>query len=119
MQDFTAHAKHYVALSNAHQLAAIAPLFAANATYHSEYFGEYHGNDAIHTMMQHFFERFADAHWEVAEYRRISSDGVAFTFIMTGVDNTSGEHVRRQGLEHIFFTPDGYIKHISVYKPAV
>lgn len=110
-------AKNYVALSNDHNLALIKPLFAADATYHSAYFGEYRGSDAIHAMMGSFFTRFPDAHWEVTEYREIEDNGVEFTFVMTGVDASCGERVKRHGLERIYFTLDGLIKHIAVCKP--
>lgn len=110
-------AKNYVVLSNDHNLALIQTLFAHNATYHSAYFGEYQGSGAIHAMMTAFLARFPDAHWEVMEYRAIEDNGVAFTFVMTGTDASSGERVKRQGLERIYFTPDGLIKHLSVCKP--
>ncbi len=110
-------AKHYVALSNDHNLPLIKPLFADDATYHSAYFGEYKGSDTIHTMMTGFFNRFSDAHWEVAEYRSIENSGVEFTFIMTGMDTSCGERVQRRGLERIYFTPDGLIQHIAVCPP--
>ncbi|MBA3755248.1 MAG: nuclear transport factor 2 family protein [Nitrosomonas sp.] len=110
-------AKNYVALSNDHNLSLIKPLFAADATYHSAYFDEYKGSAAIHAMMITFFARFPDAHWEVTEYREIEDNGVEFTFVMTGIDASSGERVKRQGLERIYFTPNGLIKHLSVCKP--
>jgi hypothetical protein len=110
-------AKNYVALSNHHDLRLIKPLFAENATYHSTYFGEYQGRTAIHAMMTSFFDRFPDAHWGVAEYRPIEDNGVEFAFVMTGMDASSGERVQRQGLERIYFTPDGLIRHIAVCKP--
>ena len=110
-------AKNYVALSNDHNLPLIKPLFADDATYHSAYFGEYKGSTTIHAMMTGFFARFPDAHWEVMEYRCIEDNGVEFTFAMTGMDASSGERVKRQGLERIYFTLDGLIKHIAVCKP--
>lgn len=110
-------AKNYVTLSNNHDLALIKSLLAADATYYSAYFGEYKGGAAIHAMMINFFERFPDAHWDVTEYRDISNEGAEFTFSMTGTDVFSNERVRRQGLERIYFSPEGLIRHIAVYKP--
>lgn len=112
-----AWAKHYVALSNAHELKPIKFLFIAEAAYYSAYFGEYRGSNAIHAMMQSFFNRFPDAHWEVPEYRSIGDDAVEFAFIMTGMDVSSGECVKRHGLERIYFNRDGFIKRIEVCKP--
>ena len=110
-------AKNYVTLSNNHDLARIKPLFAVDATYYSAYFGEYKGSDAIHAMMISFFERFPDAHWDVAEYLDIGNDGAEFAFTMTGTDASSNKRVERRGLERIYFTPEGLIRHIAVYKP--
>ena len=110
-------ARNYVTLSNDHNLPLIQPLFAKDATYHSAYFGEYKGNAVIHAMMANFFIRFPNAHWEAAEYRGIEDNGVEFAFVMTGLDASSGERVIRQGLERIYFTSDGLIRHIAVLKP--
>ena len=109
-------AKHYVTLSNNHDLARIRSLFAADATYYSAYFGEYKGSAAIHAMMISFFDRFPDAYWDVTEYRGIDTEGAEFAFIMTGTNASSNERVKRQGLERIYFTPEGLIRHIAVYK---
>lgn len=110
-------AKNYVTLSNDHNLPLIQSLFANNAAYHSAYFGEYKGSTAIHAMMTSFFTRFPDAHWEVTEYRCIEVNGVEFSFVMNGIDASSGERIKRQGLERIYFTLDGLIIQIAVLQP--
>ncbi|WP_090717250.1 nuclear transport factor 2 family protein [Nitrosomonas sp. Nm166] len=110
-------AKHYVTLSNEHNLQRIKFLFVDDATYHSAYFGEFQGRAAILVMMADFFTRFPDAHWEVMEYHCIEGDGVEFAFVMTGIDASSGERVKRHGLERIYFNSDGKIKDITVDKP--
>ena len=110
-------ARNYVTLSNNHKLDQIKPLFAADATYHSAFFGGFQGVDAIYAMMTGFFTRFPDACWEVAAYEAIENNGVAFTFIMAGTDTATGERVRRHGLERIYFTAEGLIQHIEVGKP--
>ena len=109
--------QNYIILSNQHNLPLIKILFADDATYHSDFFGEYKGGAAIHAMMLSFFTRFPDAHWKVEEYRSIEDNGVEFAFMMTGRDATSGKSVQRRGLERIYFNSDGLIKHIAVYKP--
>jgi hypothetical protein len=93
-------------------------MFTDKATYHSSYFGEYRGSMAIHAMMLDFFNRFPDAYWQISEYCCIQNNGVEFAFVMSGTDASSGEQIKRQGLERIYFTPDGRISHISVYKPS-
>ena len=45
------------------------------------------------------------------------NDGAEFGFVMTGTNASTGEHVQRHGLEQIFFTPEGLIRHIAVCKP--
>ncbi|TXI20265.1 MAG: nuclear transport factor 2 family protein [Nitrosomonas sp.] len=112
-------AKNYVLLSNNHNLACIKPLFSNNASYHSAYFGEYQGIDAIYAMMASFFSRFPDAHWEVNEYRNIDNNGVEFMFNMTGVDSSCGKRINRHGLERVYFTADGLIHHIAVCRPDI
>ncbi len=110
-------AKNYVALSNLHDLARIQPLFAIDASYHSAFFGEFQGRDIISSMMAGFFARFTDAHWEVPSYREIENNGVEFAFTMTGSDAESGGKVERHGVERIYFTTEGLIRHIAVLKP--
>lgn len=110
-------AKNYVYLSNQHKLKLIECLFMYEATYHSSFFGEYKGRIAIHEMMVSFFSRFPDVHWDVSEYKAIENNGVEFEFIMTGTDAVSSEHVKRHGLERIYFSSDGLIRHIAVCKP--
>ena len=68
-------------------------------------------------MMTSFFSRFSDAYWNVDTYRLIEHRCVEFTFIMTGTDATSGEHIERHGVEQIHFAPDALIRHIAVLKP--
>lgn len=111
-------ARNYVNLSNDHRLDLIQSLFAEDATYTSAFFGEYRGREAIHDMMVRFFSRFPDAHWSVPDYREIENDGVEFAFTMTGSDAESGEKAERHGLERIYFTAEGLIRHIAVDKPV-
>ena len=80
--------QNYIILSNQHNLPLIKILFADDATYHSDFFGEYKGGAAIHAMMLGFFTRFPEAHREVKGIQR------------------NGD-----------FNSDGLIKHIAVYKP--
>lgn len=113
-------AKSYVELSNKHNLKLISPMFEANATYHSSYFGTFTGIVAINKMMVGFFTRFPDVYWDVADYQLAGDGVVAFTFVMTGTDAATGESVKRRGLEEISFTLDGFINHIEVqpsYEP--
>ena len=63
-------ARAYVALSNAHRVDLIGPMFATDAVYRSSAVGEYHGTQAIIEMMRSFFERFPDVFWQCGHYRR-------------------------------------------------
>jgi len=111
-------AKNYIELSNKHNLKQIELLFLGSALYHSAYFGEYKGAVAIREMMQSFFARYPDVHWEVSDYRETDDGGIEFDFIMTGTDAAAGELVRRHGRERIYFESDGLIRQINVYKPG-
>ena len=110
-------AKNYIELSTKHDLKQIELLFMGSALYHSAFFGEYKGAVAIREMMQSFFARYPDVHWEVSNYRETDDGGVEFDFIMTATDAAANEPVRRHGRERIYFESDGLIRHIHVYKP--
>ncbi|HRY16271.1 MAG TPA: nuclear transport factor 2 family protein, partial [Candidatus Competibacteraceae bacterium] len=83
--------KAYVALSNAHRLEFILPLFAEQALYHSTFVGEFTGRSAIHSMMTDFFARFPDVYWTVTEYRSVDESTVEFAFTMTATAAATGQ----------------------------
>ena len=107
-------AKAYVALSNAHSLAFILPMFSDTAKYQSTNVGQFAGRKAIGEMMAAFFSRFPDVHWQVPNYRYAEKNRVDFEFIMTASEAHSGDRVERRGLEQIEFSEEGYISRISV-----
>jgi len=107
-------AKAYVALSNAHAIRFILPMFTDSANYQSSSVGEFAGRKAIGEMMAGFFERFADVHWDVGSYRHVENNLVEFKFIMTATEAQSGDRIERRGLEQIEFSDDGFISRISV-----
>lgn len=106
-------ARAYVALSNAHRVELIRPLFAAGATYRSSAVGEFHGSEAIIEMMQAFFERYPDAFW-LCENFRCSGNRVNFEFSLQASDTHSGEHLQRSGIEVIDYSADGLIQKLEV-----
>ena len=110
-------AKAYVALSNAHRLALIAPMFVEQAVYSSSNVGEFTGRSAIEEMMADFFSRFPDVHWEVPEYRRVAKGVVEFPFTMTATESSSGNAIERGGLERIEVDGDGLILRLEVKSP--
>lgn len=107
-------AKAYVALSNAHRIDLILPMFARNGTYHSVHVGEFKGRDSIGEMMSGFFERFPDVIWEVTEYRHSGTSAVSFDFVMNATEAATGNHLERRGEEQIDFTDDGLISRLEV-----
>jgi hypothetical protein len=107
-------AKAYVALSNAHRLEFILPLFAEQAIYHSTFVGEFTGRSAIHSMMTDFFARFPDVYWTVTEYRSVDERTVAFAFTMTATAAATGQVVQREARETLEFTDAGFIARITV-----
>jgi hypothetical protein len=107
-------AKAYVALSNAHALKFIFPMFAETAIYQSSSVGSYNGRADIENMMTGFFAGFPDVFWRVPEFRYANEGAVEFDFVMTAKNAQSGESIQRKGLEIIQFTADGFISRIQV-----
>lgn len=110
-------AKAYVAMSNAHRLALIAPMFVEQAVYSSSNVGEFTGRSAIKKMMADFFSRFPDVYWKVPEYRRVAKGVVEFPFAMTAAESSSGNSIEREGLERIEINGDGLICRLEVKSP--
>ena len=106
-------ARAYVALSNAHRVDLIAPMFTTEAVYRSSAVGEYQGVEAIATMMQSFFERFADVHWQCENYQ-CSRNRVSFAFSLQATETQSGDSIERSGHESIEFDTKGLISMIEV-----
>jgi hypothetical protein len=110
-------AKAYVALSNAHKLDLIFPMFIESASYQSSSVGSFEGKADIENMMSNFFTSFPDVHWQVAEYRYAIERRVEFDFVMTATNAQSGEKIERRGLETIQFNKEGFITSIRVEIP--
>jgi len=106
-------AKAYVALSNAHRVELILPMFAAEAVYTSTAVGEFSGPIAIGDMMQGFFVRYPDVFW-LAENYRFDNGKVTFDFGMQASAADSGEQLQRQGVERIEFDRRGLIRKLEV-----
>jgi hypothetical protein len=107
-------AKAYVALSNAHALKFIFPMFVESSIYQSSSVGSYHGRSDIENMMTGFFAGFPDVFWQVPEFHYANGGLVEFKFVMTATNAQSGELIERNGLETIQFTDDGFISRIQV-----
>ena len=107
----------YVALSNAHQLQFVFPMFDENATYLSAYVGEFKGREEITLMMTDFFIRYSDVHWFVEEYQFLGNGTVGFNFIMTATDPQGRKPVNRSAFETIKFNQQGYIEFLEVKDP--
>ncbi|MDH3633562.1 MAG: nuclear transport factor 2 family protein [Gammaproteobacteria bacterium] len=103
----------YVALSNAHRVELILPLFSDAAVYTSSALGEFAGPSAIGKMMQEFFNIYPDAFW-LAENFRCDSNRVTFDFSLQANAAISGEHLQRQGIERIEFDDQGLISKLEV-----
>ena len=107
-------ARAYVALSNAHRVDLIRPMFADDAVYYSSAVGEYQGVEAISEMMQDFFARYPDVFW-LSEDFHYASNRVSFSFSLQAIDAQSGSSLQRRGIEHIDFDPQGRIKRLEVH----
>jgi len=107
-------AKAYVALSNAHCVEFILPIFTETTNYHSTYAGELQGKEVIGAMMADYFLRFPDVYWNVPEYRYIKHGVVNFEFALTATEAQSGDRIERIGFEQIEFSEAGKIQRIEV-----
>jgi len=103
----------YVALSNAHRVELILPLFSDEAVYTSSALGEFVGPGAIGEMMQGFFSAYPDAFW-LAENYRFDSNRVTFDFSLQANAAISGEHLQRRGIERITLDDQGLISKLEV-----
>ena len=106
-------ARAYVALSNAHRIDLIMPMFAAGAGYSSNRVGEHRGRATIGDMMHGFFTRHPDVYWTIDNFG-CSDHCVSFDFVMTASATENDEAIEVKGLEQIEFTADGSIKKITV-----
>ena len=106
-------ARAYVALSNAHRVDLIRPMFAADAIYRSSAVGEFNGAAAIAKMMRAFFARYPDAYWFCEDYR-CSGSRVEFAFSLQASDARGAGHLQRSGLEMIEYDADGLIAKLEV-----
>ena len=113
-QDWKARARLYVERSNRHDLDAVLPMFAEDATYESSEVGSFAGRAVIEGMMRSFFARFPDVAWEIDEVRELADAGAEFAFVMTATSAETGEVVVRRGRERIFFNRAGLIRHVGV-----
>ena len=109
-------AKAYVALSNAHKLEFVLPMFVDEASYHSPNVGVFNGRSAIEEMMTDFFSKFPDVYWKASDYRCTSHGSVRFNFIITATEVETGEKIKRMGDEEIEFTDEGFISRLEVHK---
>ncbi len=110
-------AKAYVALSNAHRVELILPMFAVDAVYTSSAVGEFIGANAIGDMVRGFFAHYPDAFW-LAENYRFDNGRVSFDFGLQASASDSGEQLQRQGIEHIEFDRQGLIIKLEVLASA-
>ena len=106
-------ARAYVALSNAHRVDLILPMFATGALYTSTAVGEHRGQAAIGDMMHGFFAEYPDVHWEAANFQ-CDDHQVSFKFTMTVNAGDDDPGPERRGMERIEFTADGSIKKLAV-----
>ena len=107
-QDLLKRAQAYVAASNAHDIAAIESMIAADCVYVSSGVGSHDGADAIIAMMRGFFDAVPDVSWQASRYRPIAGSGVEFDFVisMNGKSST--------GVERLFFDDRGMIVRVEV-----
>ncbi len=111
--EYIAMAQAYVALSNAHRIDLISPLFDDLPRYRSTAMGSYQGIGEISAMMLGFFNRYPDACWDASDYQ-CEDATVTFMFRLTATASEDGFVLDRKGKETIEFTSAGLIKCVIV-----
>ncbi len=109
MDELIERAEAYVAASNDHDIARIAPMLASRCSYRSVGVGRHEGVEAIVSMMQSFFAANQDVHWQTENYRRRSNQ-VVFDFRISLGGNSSA------GVEELHFDDAGKINKIVVQR---
>ena len=112
--ELVALSKAYVALSNAHRLEFISPMFSLGAVYRSSAVGEFSGKAEIENMMRSFFAKFPNVHWRAKDYRVAENNTVQFDFTMTATNVETGEVIQRTGIEKIQYNIDDLICYLEV-----
>jgi len=107
-------AKAYVALSNSHHLELVFGMFTEDAVYQSANVGEFTGLAEIKGMMNDFFAKFPDVHWDTRAFQCLEGGTVCFDFELLATNAQSGEQIRRSGSEEIVFNESGYISRLVV-----
>ena len=88
-------------------------MFDEGAVYTSSAVGDFEGRKTIGEMMQGFFARYPNVHWQAQHYR-YNDNSVTFDFIMKATEANSGNSLERQGVEQIEFSPQGLIIRLIV-----
>ena len=104
--------QHYFDLSNNRDLEKVFKLFALDATYSSDNTGLYFGISDIRDMMQNFFDRYPELHWEIHSIQETTPQIIELDFTLRGTD-TRGEKIIRPGIERIVVVSE-QLRHIEV-----
>jgi hypothetical protein len=104
--------KLYFDLSNQADLAAIEPLFQADATYSSVNTGLYYGIDSIFPMMQAFFSAHQKLTWHAHSIEPLNDYITELHFSCEAINN-AGETKNFSGVERVVVV-DGLIRHVEV-----
>jgi len=106
--------KTYLDLSNRHKIDLILPLFDEDVKYQSSSVGEFNGKKAVGGMMQNFFSRYPDVHWEVETFQQAGKHTISFNFVMTATELDSNSIFERAGFEQIELSDEGLIVCVEV-----
>lgn len=113
-RDPIAAVERYHAALNALDLASIETMFAADAEYHSPSVGAVIGRAAILAAMRGYFAEYPDQAAIDDVLTPVGSDAVRSQWHLTATAKSTGAPYIRQGVETVYFTPDGLIRRVEV-----
>lgn len=105
-------AEKYFALSNQHDMDAIAELLTDSSTRSSVRTGVYLGREQIMDMMRPFHESFSELRWDIETIEEIRPGVVEVRCEMTGI-KLDGTAVSLKDLEYVI-VKDGKLQHVEV-----
>lgn len=112
--DALAIVSQYHEVLNAFDVNLVKPLIAPDATYHSPAIGVLAGREAILQSMSTYFAEYADQHSIDDSMELVAPDVVRSVWRLAATSRSSGEAVRRAGVEHVTLNDQGQIIRVDV-----
>ena len=112
--DPVALVRRYHDALNRFDAAVVAPMFAAEAEYHSPSVGVIRGREAIIEAMRGYFAEYPDQVAEDDTVEAIAGDRVRCEWRLRATSRSTGEPYVRRGAEVVTFDSAGRITRVAV-----